>query len=132
MTRDRWLRHPRGWAPDSNDLERLFWPPQLRSIVSCLSLDELGGGSIAERPVVRVRARPRPEAILWPQWLPVGADEYLLAFDVEWGSLLFFEGRRRGQVLGSVEVTSVTFGEPIDDGIFVPEVPGGWQRRPWA
>jgi hypothetical protein len=113
-----WLRRPWGWAPADNDLVRLFWPPQLRQIVVGLSFDHPQEDMVAGRRVVRVRARERPEEHLWPQWLIWGADEYVLAFDLQFGHLLVVEGYRRDRLLGSVEVTSVEYGGTIDETTF--------------
>ena len=56
---------------------------------------------------------------LWPHWLPFGAESYELAFDREFGSLLAFRGRADGAVYEDVAVTEITYGGPIDEGLFV-------------
>jgi hypothetical protein len=51
--------------------------------------------------------------------LPFGAESYELAFDREFGSLLAFRGRADGAVYEDVAVTEITYGGPIDEGLFV-------------
>jgi len=78
-------------------------------------------GLLAERPAVILRAKARPRGAhdhLWPHWLPHGADEYRLVFDLEWGHLLSFAGFVDGQELERSEVIEIAYGETFDDALF--------------
>jgi hypothetical protein len=110
---------PRGqtarWpAPTVNDVERLFSHGLLRDIVACLELTTPREDEIAGRPVVVVQATRRRPDVLWPHWLPFGADSYELSFDREFGSLLAFRACADDYVYESVGVTEIAYGAPID------------------
>ena len=117
VTRHRWLDRPAGTAPSDNDVVRHFWPPHLREIVTGLSFAEPREASVAGRQVARVHATQRVGG-LWPHWLIWGANEFDLAFDLEYGHLLLVEGYRDGHLLGAIEVTSITYGDQLEDETF--------------
>lgn len=118
LNRQRRLQRARGWAPSENDLVRHFWPPRLREIVTALTFGTPEESLVAERAVARVKAMQRPHGQLWPHWLVWGADEYELAFDLEFGHLLSFQGYRHGTALGGVEITTVAYGRSLDSALF--------------
>ena len=118
VNRHRWLERPRGSAPSENDVVRHFWPPHLREIVTGLSFGEPRQAVVAGRQVARVHATQRAGGGLWPHWLIWGANEFDLAFDLEYGHLLLLEGYRDDHLLGATEVTSISYGDQVEDDIF--------------
>jgi hypothetical protein len=118
LIRDVPLRPGGRWpAPMAGDAECVFRPAQIRKIAGALVLTEVGDAVVAGRAVVEVVARER-DGRLWPHWLPPGADEYLLAFDVEHGHLLRTAARSGGREFGIREVVSVAYGDDIPATIF--------------
>jgi len=104
-------------APMAGDAECVFLPAQVRKIVGALVLTEVGDAVVAGRAVVDVVARER-DGRLWPHWLPPGADDYLLAFDLEHGHLLRTAARSGGREFGIREVVSVAYGDDIPAAVF--------------
>jgi hypothetical protein len=100
----------------AGDAECLFRPAQIRETVRALVLTEVGDAVVAGRAVVEVVARER-DGGRW-HWLPPGADEYLLAFDVEHGHLLRTAARSGGRDFGIREVVSVPYGDDIPAAVF--------------
>jgi outer membrane lipoprotein-sorting protein len=117
-------------TPDLTDIERHFDQASLREYFVGLSLQQLGSAQTAGRSCIRLRAVPRPDAHLWPHWLPHGADEYEFHADPERGILLYVAGRYSGEVFEISEVLQVAFDEPLDDGLFTYTPRRGEQVRP--
>ncbi|MGL5096400.1 MAG: hypothetical protein ACRDD1_12475, partial [Planctomycetia bacterium] len=98
--------------------ERHFDQARIRVFIEKLSLEAAGFVKTAGRDCLRLRAVPRDGALLWPQWLPYGADEYEFHADVERGCLLYVGGLRDGALFDFSEVLQVSYDEPIDDERF--------------
>ncbi len=86
------------------------------------------GGQVlqAGRPAVLVRALPREGAhpLLWP-----GADSYELRVDAQYGILLRQAAGLEGQEYAYIEVTDVTFDQPLPGDTFVLQPPPGASVR---
>jgi hypothetical protein len=120
-----WLKRAWGWAPSENDLERLFWRPRLRQVLDSLAIEDPVDDVVAGRPVLRVGARHRPggAAMLWPHWLPFGADRYELVFDTQFGFMLLLDAQLNGQSFASVRVINIVYGMTINEDVFHPDQP---------
>jgi hypothetical protein len=90
----------------------------------------LGVVQTARQECTRLRAVPKPNARLWPHWLPYGADEYEFHADAERAVLLFIAARFKGEVYDVSAVVEVAFDEPLDDGLFAYTPACGEQVRP--
>jgi hypothetical protein len=99
-------------------IERHFDHALLRESLVCLSLQAEGVVETAGRRCLRVRASPRPGALLWPHWLPCGADEFEFHADPAHGVLLHVSGRHKGEVFELSEALEVAFDEPLDESLF--------------
>jgi hypothetical protein len=51
---------------------------------------------------------------------PFGADRYEVAFDRQYGYVLALDAQLDGRPFSSVHVTTVRYGEPIDEQVFDP------------
>lgn len=117
------LRRPWGWwAPSPHDLQQLFWRPTIRQLLEGVALEDPAEGEVAGRPVIRAGGRPRPQgtSLPWPQMPPFGADRYEVAFDRQYGYVLALDAQLDGRPFSSVHVTTVRYGEPIDEQVFDP------------
>lgn len=118
----RSVKCPQGgvWpAPSSTDSERIFDRGWLREVMVSLQLEQTGEGVLAGRPVVLVRASLRRGMTLWPHWLPFGADEYRLALDEEFVSLLSITGIIDDIEFERIEVQKVSYGLELPSDTFV-------------
>jgi hypothetical protein len=111
------------------DIERHFDNGRIREILNALTLEELGVASTAGRKCVRIRAIPSAGR-LWPHWVPHGADEYELHADPEQATVLKLIARYKGVEFEDIEVTNVTFDEPLEDALFTYDPRGGEQVAP--
>jgi hypothetical protein len=105
-------------APSLADSERIFDHGWLREVIAALQLEQTGTGMLAERPVVLVRASLRPGKTLWPHWLPFGADEYRLAIDTEFVSLLSITGILDDVEFERIEVQQISYGFELSESTF--------------
>lgn len=110
--------------------ERHFSHARLRELFGALALEAIGDVRIAGHDCLSVRACPRPGGLLWPHWLPYGADEY--EFDVlpARGLVLAIRARHQDTVFEVNEVNEVVFDERLDDGLFRYTPGYGEQVRP--
>jgi hypothetical protein len=108
-------------------IERHFDRGRLRDFLPALSLSATGDVVAAGSNCVRVRAIPRPDAQLWPHWIPYGADEYELHCEPRRGVVLSIIARRQGQPFEVNEVTEVAFDGPIDQTLFTHTPQAGEQ-----
>ena len=81
------------YAPGWNDVERHFCSASLREYFVSLALEPIGSIHTSGRPCVRLRAVRRAKGLLWPHWLPNGADEYEFHADAERGALIYIDRR---------------------------------------
>jgi hypothetical protein len=111
---------PRGVVADllPTEFRRHFDPRQIRSFFESLTLEELGAVEIAGQPCVRIRAIPMAGDSLWPHWLPIGADSFEFAGDLERGALLRIIALSESREFSSYEVTHINYDVAIDDARF--------------
>ncbi|MFN2543623.1 MAG: hypothetical protein ABR600_03490 [Actinomycetota bacterium] len=115
-----WLETPRPETypipPDTLGLEEIYDPGLL---IAELWLEPAGGGTVAGREGIVVRASPRPTlragGMEFLHLDPVLADAYELVIDAERGIVLRLEARVGGELMDLTEVTHVAFDEPIPD-----------------
>jgi hypothetical protein len=116
---DRQLRRGGCWpSPSQTDGENMFDVKHLREVVSEIQIVAAGESVVAGRAVLNATARQRSTYGLWPHWLPCGADEFHLSFDLEYGHLLRIEGIWGGRSLETLEVTSIEYGATIPELMF--------------
>jgi hypothetical protein len=121
--------HERRGAGSLSDVERHFSRRRLRQFFVGLSLELLGNIRAAKQDCIRIRAVPRPKALLWPHWIPSGADEYEFHADASRGLILSIIARYGGEVFEVNEVTDITFDQPLDDSLFCHTPDVGEQIR---
>lgn len=121
VTFEEKAKPPRGVVADllPTEFRRHFDPRQIRSFFESLTLEELGVVEIAGQPCVRIRAIPVDGDALWPHWLPIGADSFEFAGDLERGALLRIAALSDSREFTSYEVTRVSYDIAIDDAQFV-------------
>jgi hypothetical protein len=110
-------------------VDRHFNRALLRQFFVSLDLEPLGDTRTAQQDCIRIRAVPRPEGHLWPHWLPYHAQEYEFHGDPKRGLILSIVARHGGQISEVIEVTEITFDQPIKDEMFRYEPVGGEQVR---
>ena len=113
-----------------SDVERHFDRAQLREFFVALALEGTGTVQRAGRDCIRVRAVPRPGGLLWPHWLPYGAEDYEFHAEPQRGVLLAIIARHGGETFEINEVTRVEFDEPLDRNLFTYTPALGEQVRP--
>lgn len=86
--------------------------------MGALILADPRDGMVANRAVIDTDARLRGPHGFGPDSLPVGADDYTLAFDREYGHLLRIEGRSAGHAFEVTKVTAVSYGYDIPSNLF--------------
>jgi hypothetical protein len=111
-------------AARSTDIDRHFDHSLLRQFFNGLDLTLIGDCRAANQNCIRIRAVPRPNALLWPHWLPTGAEEYEFYADPVRGLVLGIIARAAGKVFEVNEVTNIQFDPPLDDSLFIhtPEI----------
>jgi hypothetical protein len=102
----------------NSDVDRHFNRYLLREFFNGLNLTLIGDCRAANQECIQIRAVPRPNALLWPHWLPHGADEYEFHVDPARGLLLGIIARTAGKVFEVNEVTDVQFDRPLDNSLF--------------
>jgi hypothetical protein len=112
------------------DAERHFDPDLIRQILSQLILEAKGHVNVAGRDCIKLTGIPRAGCLLWPHWIPQGADEYEFHADPERGAILAIHSRFDGEVFGIDEVIDVEFDQALDSGLFTYEPSPGEQVRP--
>jgi len=114
-------RHRRSGNAFPTDYQRHFDRGLIREFFASLIVEEIGECTIAGRRCVRMRAIPVPGDSLWPHWLPSEADEFEFAGDLEFPCLLAITGKLSGDVIESIEATTVAFNQPVDASLFTCE-----------
>jgi hypothetical protein len=112
-------------APSATDSERIFDNGWFREVLASLQLEQTGTGKVAERPVVLVRASLRPGQTLWPHWLPFGADQYRLAIDKEFVSLLSISAIVDDREFKRTAVQQIAYGLELSGDTFALPSAGG-------
>jgi len=114
-------RHRRTGNAFPTDYRRHFDRGLIREFFASLILEEMDECTIAGRRCVRMRALPIPGDSLWPHWLPSEADEFEFAGDLEFPCLLAITSKLSGEVIESIEATTVAFNQPVDASQFACE-----------
>ncbi len=122
-------RNPRGELFDVA-IDRHFIPAKIRLFVKELALDDQGPVVTAGRDCVRIRASLRPNARMWPHWLPRESDEFEFHADVKLGVMLKIICRSSGEVFQEYEVLDVAFDEALDPSHFTYTPSPGQQVGP--
>ena len=94
-------------------------------LIPGLELAQTGESRVAGRRTLVVDATLRFPLMPPTDIVPYGCDAVTLGVDAERGVVLRVEARFAGKPVKRVELTSVTFDEPLPDGIFELELPEG-------
>ena len=110
------------WAEDE-----IFLDPSLLLAIHEIHVGETD--TYLNRQVIRVRSTPRRtrwklSGVYDIAWLMSG-EEYELLIDMEYGVLLRYSARAKGQIYAIVEVKRVEFDVPINSDIFFVPMDGG-------
>ena len=100
------------------DSDRHFAPDMILGFFQYLALVPTGLSQIVGRTCVRLRATPRPGVVIWPHWLPFGAEEYEFYAEPERAVLLAIIARYGGRVFDTRRIISLDYDGLIDRSLF--------------
>ncbi|MEM8735993.1 MAG: hypothetical protein AAGG44_17320 [Planctomycetota bacterium] len=112
------------------DFRRQFDRGLIREFWTSLILDDAGPCTVAGRDCVRIHATPIQGDKIWPHWLPLEADQFEFAADLEVPVLLTIVGLLAGEVIERIEVTDVVFNGDIEEAVFDCQPLEGQGTRP--